>query len=187
MADLSSWLTKRQAAEALEVSEKSIERYVKAKRLKSRMRRAPGQRPVVVYDPESIQSMKANRDQDELYEDVTPVEEVVGDAKALVKSTRHPAAPALQMPTNLPAALAALLAGLETGKTSVSIERRVFLTLTEAAHFSGLPASLLRQLISSGKLQAMKTGAGWRIPRSALELLPSLLAAGELDQTYQTH
>ncbi len=63
---------------------------------------------------------------------------------------------------------------------ALPIDRRIFLNMNEAAEFSGLPAAFLRGLISSGKLKALKTGAGWRIARIELEKL-----AGTLTETPQ--
>ena len=45
---------------------------------------------------------------------------------------------------------------------------KLFLTIKEAARYSGLPQSTIRQLIRAEKLPAVKVG-GWRIKRSALE------------------
>ncbi len=63
-------------------------------------------------------------------------------------------------------------------------ERRVFLTMAEAAEFSGLPASFLRQLIATGQLKALKTGAGWRISRAGIERLSETVTEvpGELTE-----
>ena len=58
------------------------------------------------------------------------------------------------------------------------MERRIFLTMAEAAEFSGLPVAFLRRLIASGKLKALKTGAGWRVSRLELET-----ASGALTDT----
>ena len=52
--------------------------------------------------------------------------------------------------------------------TAPPIERKLFLTLAEAAAYSGLPKSYLHGLIGEGKLKAIKAG-GWRIRRSDLE------------------
>lgn len=57
----------------------------------------------------------------------------------------------------------------------VPVERRIFLTMPEAAEFSGLPTAFLRGLIASGKMKALKTGAGWRIPREQIESLSKTL------------
>jgi excisionase family DNA binding protein len=61
---------------------------------------------------------------------------------------------------------------------AVPLERRIFLTLTESAELSGLPAGFLRRLIRDGKLKAIRAGSRWRIPRVELEAL-----AGKLTST----
>jgi excisionase family DNA binding protein len=48
--------------------------------------------------------------------------------------------------------------------------------MAEAAEFSGLPVAFLRRLIASGKLKALKTGAGWRVARLELERASETLA-----------
>jgi excisionase family DNA binding protein len=63
------------------------------------------------------------------------------------------------------------------------IDRRIFLTITEAAEFSGLPDVFLRRLVTSGKLKALKTGAGWRIARIELEKLAGTLTEMPEDLT----
>jgi excisionase family DNA binding protein len=75
---------------------------------------------------------------------------------------------------------AAFLAFLQSKVPSslVPVERRIFLTMAESAEFSGLPVAFLRRLIASGKLKALKTGAGWRVSRLELER-----AAGTLTDT----
>jgi excisionase family DNA binding protein len=57
----------------------------------------------------------------------------------------------------------------KTPGSLVPIERRMFLTMAESAEYSGLPVAFLRRLIASGKLKALKTGAGWRVSRVELE------------------
>jgi excisionase family DNA binding protein len=57
----------------------------------------------------------------------------------------------------------------KTPSSTVPVERRIFLTLPEAAEFSGLPVAFLRRLIAAGKLKALKTGSGWRISRAEME------------------
>jgi excisionase family DNA binding protein len=55
--------------------------------------------------------------------------------------------------------------------------------MTEAGEFSGLPAVFLRRLVTSGKLKALKTGAGWRIARIELERLAGTLTEMPEDLT----
>jgi excisionase family DNA binding protein len=66
---------------------------------------------------------------------------------------------------------------------ALAIDRRIFLTMTEAAEFSGLPAVFLRRLVTAGKLKALKTGAGWRIARIELERLAGTLTEMPEDLT----
>jgi excisionase family DNA binding protein len=66
---------------------------------------------------------------------------------------------------------------------ALPIDRRIFLTLAEAAEFSGLPVVFLRRLMTSGKLKALKTGAGWRIARVELERLAGTLTEMPEDLT----
>lgn len=50
------------------------------------------------------------------------------------------------------------------------LRRKLFLTLREAAEYSGLPLSSIRRLLARNLLPAVKLG-GWRIKRSYLEML----------------
>jgi excisionase family DNA binding protein len=77
-------------------------------------------------------------------------------------------------PNGLEAAFLAFLQS-KTPNSVVPVERRLFLTLAEAAEFGGLPIAFLRRLIACGRLKALKTGAGWRISRVELEKLPGIL------------
>jgi excisionase family DNA binding protein len=87
-------------------------------------------------------------------------------------------------PGGLEAALVAFLQS-KTAGSLVQVERRLFLTMTECAEYSGLPAAFLRRLIASGKLKALKTGAGWRISRAELEKLSGTLTEIPPDPTEQ--
>jgi excisionase family DNA binding protein len=66
----------------------------------------------------------------------------------------------------------------------VPVERRIFLSMAESAEYSGLPVAFLRRLITSGRLKALKTGAGWRIARTEIETLSGTLTVkqGELSE-----
>ena len=71
-------------------------------------------------------------------------------------------------PSGLEAAFLAFLQS-KTPSSLVPVERRIFLTMAESAEYSGLPVAFLRRLIASGKLMALRTGAGWRVSRVELE------------------
>ena len=91
-------------------------------------------------------------------------------------ATRVPKTSVVTTASGAAALETAFLAFLQS-KTStaiVPVERRIFLTITEAAEYTGLPAGFLRKLRSSGQLKALKTGAGLRFRRTDLEGLASL-------------
>jgi len=51
-----------------------------------------------------------------------------------------------------------------------SLRHKLFLKIKEAAEYTGLPATVIRKLVSSGQLPAVRTG-GWRIRRNYLDAL----------------
>jgi excisionase family DNA binding protein len=73
----------------------------------------------------------------------------------------------------------------KTSASTVPVERRIFLTIPEAAQFSGLPVAFLRRLVASGKLKALKTGSGWRISRTEME--KAALKLTDMPETLTEH
>jgi excisionase family DNA binding protein len=173
--DVNEWPTKQEAAVQLEVSETSIERLLKQRRLKKRTRRGNGP-AVVVIDPKSIADCRQCPG-DLAEEEITNPRASVALARIVEHSIlEHSLAP-VRPGGSLSGLEAAFLAFLQskTAGSPVPVERRIFLTLAESAELSGLPAVFLRRLIATGKLKALKTGAGWRVPRVELENLSGAL------------
>src|SRR5580658_2784126 len=170
IVDVSDWPTKQEAALQLAVSGREIDLLLKQKRLRKRVRRGPG-RPVVVIDPESIAECR---------QDPAPRAPSVALAR-IVEPSVVPAR-SLGAAGGLETALAAFLQS-KTAGSLVQVERRLFLTMAECAEYSGLPAAFLRKLIASGKLKALKTGAGWRVARVELEKLAGTLTETPADPT----
>jgi excisionase family DNA binding protein len=168
--DVNNWPTQQEAAVQLEVSGGSIERPLKQRRPKKRIRRGTGL-PVVVIDPQSIAECRQGPDDLAEAEAANPRASV-----ALARVAEHGLAPARSAPapSELEAAFLAFLQS-KTPSSLVPVERRVFLTMAQSAEYSGLPAVYLRRLIASGKLKALRTGAGWRVPRVELERLSGAL------------
>jgi excisionase family DNA binding protein len=97
----------------------------------------------------------------------------------------------IEEPERSPARSGGVLGGMEAAflaflqskipTSIVPVERRIFLTMAQSAEYSGLPVAFLRKLIASGKLKAVKTGAGWRVSREELERLAGTLTAAPQD------
>ena len=145
---LNDWLTKTQAAAFLRVSEKTIERLATKGDVRRATRKRPGVRPLPVYDPADLQKIKDSQ---------TPQVEIVHHAEATPPLGLAPR-------VDLPSFLQALI----PPQPDTLLRDKLFLTIKEAARYSGLPQSTIRRLIRAEKLPAVKVG-GWRIKRSALE------------------
>jgi excisionase family DNA binding protein len=64
-----------------------------------------------------------------------------------------------------------MLAAFEAmARTPISdLSAKMMLSRGEAARLSGLPLSMIKEAVASGKLKAMRTGAGWRVKREHVE------------------
>jgi excisionase family DNA binding protein len=122
--------------------------------------------------------------------EVAPKKERPRKSVALARVQHAEPATVLTRITPGPAALEAAFLALLQSKTALSavpaalpIDRRIFLTMAESADLTGLPAAFLRRLMATGKLRALKTGAGWRIARVELEKLSGALTETPTDLT----
>lgn len=176
--DLSDWLTLAQAAAAIGVATRTVERWAKAGKLEGRSRPQARGPAVVVYYPPDVADRAAERQRA-----ATPF--VVQTVPSGNGHGTPPAAHSLQGAHALQGAVddplrlfaAALVQAVlsptrPTLSAPVSEAPRLFLTIPEAAAISGLPPIDLRRACESGELKARKTGrGGWRIKRTDLEAL----------------
>lgn len=167
--DTSTWLTKQQAADAIGVTTKSVERWAQAGKLQQgTRRRTDGGPEIVVYHPDDVARLAKGRQQ-EAAPFVLPASEDVpsngngahGDS-ALARVSLPTADEALVR--------AAYIAGFQQAMSQTSQTSTLFLTLAEASTVSGLSVACLRRLIADQTLKAVKD-RGWRIRRRDLEQL----------------
>lgn len=184
------WLTKEEAATALQVSTKTVEKFAAEGKLHSAMTKNPetGANRVVIH-PRDVEKLRKER---------------LPDAKPFVLpkdrdgAAEQPATRAVgsripindALPGSNPYNQAIATAGLversltKTLTESISqaaghifaaqaatvpLHRRLYLTRAEAAAYSGLPLSEIVKRIENRELPAIRTGRGWRIPRRDLE------------------
>lgn len=144
--DTSAWLTKSEAAAALNIGEKTIERYAAKGKIQQSWRRVEGRRPIAVYNPADIEALKAEHFQAEF---VMP-EEKNGLAVQTQRQQPGNGKPSMDMERFFGAMAAAVQIPAR--------KEKLFLTLEEAAEFSGLPQAYLTRAIKSGELPAIKSG-----------------------------
>ena len=151
MDDLSTWKTKAEAAAILGTSEKAIERYANKGTIRRAERLIPGRRPLPVYHPEDIDKLKGQTIE------ATPVEE---SPKKLPRDVRKAvAATAGQSMELLPPNVKTAIVSARIEAELVPVYRRLYLSLDEAARYSGLGIGYLRKLVEEGTLE-VKRGAG---------------------------
>ncbi len=168
----STWLTKAQAAEAIGVSTKFVEQLAKEKKLQAAKRKQPETGAwVSVYHPDDVERLRKERNPEAEAFTLPAVEPAAGvasdpDGKPNAVAIRQ------QSPTDFFKALAAAVGSSQNSQNlNVRVAERLFLTIPEAADYSGLPQAHLRRLMTEGKITALKTGSGWRIRRVDLEKL----------------
>jgi excisionase family DNA binding protein len=144
------WPTLEEVVQRTGISERTLHRKIKAGELRREYRRLKNRKPVSILDPESVATL------------AQPLHPIPATLPAV-------SPPAAIRPATLPqpdmAALSALLAGFN--RTGVSVDRKLYLSIAEAAALSGLPKAYLKRQIQAGVLPAVKV-PGWRILRDDL-------------------
>lgn len=182
----SDWLTKKQTADALGVSTKTVEKFAADKLLHFVMTKNPATGATMVkYHPREVAKLRKKRMPDAAPfvlpkdgDDDLPARPAAGAAVVL----QNPLDRALMAPPNesIGQAIVKTLAEGMTRATAqmferqantVPLHRRLYLTRAEAVQYSGLPLSEIMLRMKSRELPAIRTGRGWRICRRDLERL----------------
>lgn len=155
MRGMSERLNKTDAAARLKVSERSLERYVKAGRITANYETGADSKgrakELAFFDIHALDALKAEMD-------APPPAPLVKAAPAAL-SVEPPAAPHSPPDTVTLAALVAL---------SANGQSPLWLALKEAAALSGLPLADVRRAVDAGALATLNTGRGKRLRRDAV-------------------
>jgi len=168
--DYSGWLTKAEAATAIGVTTKTVERLAADGKIQQGAMQRQGRGPKIsVYHPDDVARMAQERR-------TGPAPFVLpAGVTSPVTGNGHGSSSALQIAIPSPPPgedvlrllfASALRAVSETSQTSVAL----FLTIPDAAAVSGLSQANLRRRCQSGWPGAIKDGA-WKIRRKDLEAL----------------
>lgn len=170
--DYSTWLTKQQAAEAIGVTTKTVERLAQDRQIQqARWRRPTGGPELAVYHPDDVARIARER-RPGLAPFVLPV-----GAEVPANGNGHQSSTALARVSDASIKnidgedlLRVLVAAAARVMSETSQTPTLFLTIEEAAAVSGLSCNYLRKVIKSGTLPAVRNH-GWRIRRKDLEQL----------------
>lgn len=165
--DYSTWLTKAQAATALGVSPKQIERFAKSGKLQFFLWKRPsGGQSIAVYAPDDIDRLAHENVPSRPYVVPTDAAPPPNGSHDMQRQTTPKRSVAPVAPSGSALFQAFLLMFRQMSDHAQQVQT-LFLTIPEAAKFSGLTEAYIRRACQEGKLDAFKDG-GWKIRRTAL-------------------
>jgi excisionase family DNA binding protein len=156
--DYSTWPTKQEAANAIGVSTKTVEKFADDGKLQQfEWKRPEGGPRIMVYHPRDVERLRKARNPN------APPFILPADEKTTETSRAIAVRPSVPEPF-----LQALAAAVQSGASQNSEKRvrlaeQLYLTIEEAAEYAGLGVTFLRRQIADGKLNPLR-GAG---PRGA--------------------
>jgi excisionase family DNA binding protein len=162
--DLSTWYPKSEAAAVLRISERTLERMTTAgKGPECKLRQRAGRKPEPVYNPADVDALRAAAERPHVMSALSPI----GPRQPAVQEAGHQDG---DIPQGLAIALG-LMEGLlrmaqrpllEAGRapeTAARAHDKLWLTIDEAAKYSGLSGAFLRRCVQQGKLPAVRDRA----------------------------
>ncbi len=166
-------MDKKQAAEFLGVSPRTLERYTTQKKLSVTYRQGKTAAEAV-YDEAELQRFK-DALENKTFPTRPAVEQKPGDeVQALVASARATGLTEAvgSFKDELIEALRALKPGGAPVTVAVPVSEKLMLSLKEASALAGISRDRLLAAIESGKLKASKDtiGRGWRVKRDDLDI-----------------
>jgi excisionase family DNA binding protein len=173
-------MNKRETAEELGVTPRTLERHMSAKRIAFSTRTGKTGKEAY-FDPAEVARFKAE------IEGVTHSGEVMSEPAptSSVESRQDPRQAMVRRASDLsltpvllgtgdaletPEMRERMIAAFEMMASPVRLTDKLTLSLTEAALLSGLSRGHLRGAIKEGKLKAAIIGRGWKVKREALDL-----------------
>lgn len=184
--DFADWLTKQEAADALHVSTKQIERLKGAGKLQQEFRRQAGSPNVAVFNPEDVARLAAAIPRPGATPFVLSADARAPETNGNGHQLAWPDAPTtnVALRTGLDP-VTAIFEGLnrlyQTSQTaSIGMSQTLWLTLDEASAFTGLSVYQLRKEIDATPAIARrdhwrdaagKRHKGWKLRRRDLEAL----------------
>jgi hypothetical protein len=164
MSDTSNWIEKRAAVSILGVSEKTLERWAAAKKIRSKSLTAPGQSSRAIYHPRDIERLAAAR---------RGGSSLPAPAVAPVELPPPPPGPSVSLIALTPEQFGELLdraavpqqkmiaaaqegaAHREETLSLIDLRSKIYLTVAEARRLTGLPLARLREAVHAGAVTQM--------------------------------
>ena len=176
-------VNKKEAAEFLGVSEKTVERYKSAGKLSARMKRITGtdgkSRQVLDFNQADLDRLKRELSNEIVYPEITPRH---AQTKTQTDTDRQTSIDNLSLQNNefgivrqtqtdnlIGTILERLENVFERQLEASNRSQKMMLDIVEVSILSGLPKSFIRQSIKAGELKAKIIGRGWKVKRLDLD------------------
>lgn len=165
------YVSRAEALKILEKGDATIDRYAKTGKVKTKLVPRPGKRAERVYLESDLHGLK---EFEERRKEVRPPSAIAPKPAAPAAANGQALAITNFALEKIAAAGIGLTSALEAymqrkpDAPVVPISEKLWLSLDEAADYSGLVRADLLRLISAGTLKARKSG-GWKILRESLE------------------
>jgi len=156
-----AWLTKQETLAQLGISERSLDRRVTQGQIQKQLQARPGRAPEPLYHRGDVERLSAH-----------PAYPLT-DQRAIAArpaEARPPAPNALDAFAPLVAALFEIQAQ-RSAATIPAAPAPQWMGEDGAAEYSGLSSRLIRALVRSGRLPALRDGREWKIRRADLDAL----------------
>lgn len=152
-------MNKKQAANYLGVSTRSIERYAEQGRVTVTYAKQQGRRSIADYSESDLESLKQELEME------------------IIKTATNPSLPPVPVTTfdemlNLMCRFVVAFEQIEVRLQNLALpgQEKLTLTLTEASRVSGLSKNYLRYCLKNGSLNGAKIGRGWKVRKAELEI-----------------
>lgn len=165
------WITIAEATKLLGRSYKTVERLVSAGHIKTMVEPRAGRKPERLYDSQDV-SRLAERAMPRANGSVAASEGAPPDSLAIRK---RPAPPSLPLEVLQPVvermagAMEQTAAAMTRAFDQKPEPAKLWLSLEEAAAYTGLSKSDLKRARLEGKVTALRSGRGWRYRRVSLD------------------
>lgn len=143
---MEKFFNKEQAAQYLKVSARSLQRYMKERKIRFHYRRAKNGRQIAIFTNTDLRTFRRERGQ-----------------WLVVREKKQPATQSEQ------SRQITLTKRIADSLYMIVLANKLALTREEAAKLSGYPFEQIKNAIRQGKLKASSTGGGWRVKRTDLD------------------
>jgi len=157
--DQSMWQTKQEVAAALHITERTLELKIKRGEIRTSLRERPGKKPWVILHPADIHALQ--------HKPIAPMPTPKGEIAKRTQSELV-SLPKAKPKGEISLTIRNFRDTLNSGMIPLPFHEIGWLSLADAARYSGLPKDIIKDAVTKGELSAMTRGIRYWIKWSDL-------------------